>query len=88
MIENLQEKLHPGKRKQSKGAKICASIRCELQCKKCSKTFCKIFGRQTIQNQANAKHQRYPKYIFRSAKYFKKSLTLERTSLKLPYLKF
>ena len=30
MIENLQEKLQQGKRKQSKGAKICASIRWEL----------------------------------------------------------
>ena len=26
MIEKLQEKLHPGKRKKSKGANICASI--------------------------------------------------------------
>ena len=30
MIENLQEKLHQGKREQSKGAKICASIWWEL----------------------------------------------------------
>ena len=33
MIENLQEKLRQGKRKQSKGAKICASIRWELSVK-------------------------------------------------------
>ena len=66
MIENLQEKLHQGKRKQSKGAKICASIRWELECEKCSKTFCKIFGRQNIQNQNNTKHFSNPEDIFNS----------------------
>ena len=32
MIENLQKTLHQGKRKQSKGAKPCASIRGKLEC--------------------------------------------------------
>ena len=61
MIENLQEKLHQGKRKQSKGAKICTSIRWELECEKFSKTFCKIFGRQNIQNQNNTNHFSNPR---------------------------
>ena len=30
MIENLQEKLHQEERKQSKGAKVCGSIRWKL----------------------------------------------------------
>ena len=64
MIENLQEKLHQRKHKQSKGAKICASIRWELECEKCSKTFCKIFGRQNIQNENNTKHFSNPEDIF------------------------
>ena len=53
MIENVQEKLKQGGRKQSKGPKICASIRWDLECKQCSKTFCTIFGRQNMQNQTN-----------------------------------
>ena len=56
LIENLQEKLHQGKRNQSKDSKICANIRWELECEKFSKTFCKNFGRQNIQNQNNTKH--------------------------------
>ena len=64
MIENLQAKLHQGKRKQSKGAKICASIWWELECEKCSKTFCKIFGRQNVENQNNTKHFSNPEDIF------------------------
>ena len=72
MIENFQEKkfLHQGKRKQSKGAKICAHIRWELQCEKCSKTFCKIFGNQNIQKQTNTKHFSNPEDTFNSAKNF------------------
>ena len=70
MIENLQEKLHHGNRKKSKGAKICVSIRWELGCEKCSKTFYKIFGRQNIQNQINIKHFSNPEDIFKSAKNF------------------
>ena len=49
------KKLHQGKHKQSKGAEICTIIRWELECKKCSKTFCEIFGRKNIQNQNNKK---------------------------------
>ena len=52
--ENYQETLHQEDCKQSKGAKICARIRRERECKKCSKTFCKIFSRQNMQNQTNA----------------------------------
>ena len=63
MIENLQEKLHQGKRKQWKGAKISASLWLELECEKWSKIFCKIFGRQNIQNQNNTKHFSNPEDI-------------------------
>ena len=61
MIENLQKKLHQGKRKQPKGAKVCASNRYKLDCEKCCKTFCKIFGRQ---NGNNTKHFINPEDIF------------------------
>ena len=56
MNENFQDKLHQVECKQWKGAKNCASIRRELECERCSKTFCKMFARQNMQNQANAKH--------------------------------
>ena len=56
MTENFLDKLHEEECKQSKGAKICASIIRELDCEKCSKTFCQIFARQNMQNQTNAKH--------------------------------
>ena len=52
---NLPEKLHQGEFKQSKGAKICATTRWEIECEKSSKCFCKIFGRQNMQNQINTK---------------------------------
>ena len=64
MIENFQEKLHQKKSKQLKGATICAIIRWELECRKFSKTFCKIFGKQNIKNQNNAKHFSNPEDIF------------------------
>ena len=70
VIENMQEKLHQGKHKQSKDAKICASIRWELEYEKCSKTFCKIFARQNMQNQTNTKRFSNPEEIFKSAKNF------------------
>ena len=50
MNENLQEKLNQGELKPSKGAKICASIRWELECEKCSKLFCQRFERQNMIN--------------------------------------
>ena len=56
MTENFQNKLHQEKCKQLKGAKIFSNIRKELECEKCSKTFCQIFARQNMQNQTNAKH--------------------------------
>ena len=56
MTENFQDKLHQEERKQSKGAKICAIIKKELECEKCYKTFSKIFARQNMQHQTNAKH--------------------------------
>ena len=42
MTENLQD--HQEECKQSKGAEICASIRRDLECEKCFKTFSKIFA--------------------------------------------
>ena len=64
MIENLQGKLHQRKLKQSRGAKTCANIKWELECEKCSSTYCKIIGRQNIQNQNNAKYFSDPEDIF------------------------
>ena len=45
MTENIQDQLHQEECKQSKGVKIFASIRRELERGKCSKTFCEIFAR-------------------------------------------
>ena len=77
----MQEKLNQGERKQSNSAKICASIRWELECEKCYKTVCKMFVRQNMKNQTNTKHSSNSEGIFKS------NLTLKRTSPKLPYLK-
>ena len=68
MTENFQEKLHQEDCKQSKCAKIWASIRKELECKKCSKTFCQILERQNMQNQTNAKHSTNSEDIFKPTK--------------------
>ena len=67
MIKNLQEKLHQGKRKQPKIQKFVVVLD---ECEKCSKSFCKIFGRQNMQNQTNTKHFSNPEDIFKSAKDF------------------
>ena len=67
MIKNLQEKLHQGKRKQPKIQKFVVVLD---ECEKCSKTFCKIFGRQNMQNQTNTKHFSNPEDIFKSPKNF------------------
>ena len=64
MTEHFQDKLHQEECKQSKGAKICASIRSEPECEKCSKTFYQIFARQNMQNQTNAKHSINSEDIF------------------------
>ena len=87
MIENLQEKLHQEEHKQSKGAKICASIRWDLECESCSKTFCKIFGRLNMQNQSNAKHFSNPEDIFKSPKSFLKKLNTKEDSCKTTIFK-
>ena len=68
MTENFQNKLHQEKCKQLKGAKIFANIRKELECEKCSETFCQIFARQNMQNQTNAKHSINSEDIFKSTK--------------------
>ena len=51
MIENLQDHLYQLKQKQVKSVKPYTNIRWELDCKKCSKTFCKVLERQNLQNQ-------------------------------------
>ena len=68
MTKHFQHKLHQEECKQSKGAKICVSIRREPECEKCSKTFCQIFARQNMQNQTNAKHSINSEDIFKSTK--------------------
>ena len=80
MTKNFQEKLQQGERKQSKGANNCASIRRELECETCSKTFCKTLARP---NQTNAKHSSNSEEL----KTFWKNLTLNSTPLTLPHLK-
>ena len=88
MTENFQDKLHQEECKQSKGAKICASIRREPECEKCSKTFCQIFERQNMQNQTNAKQSINSEDIFKSTKMFQKNVAPKRTPLTLPHLTF
>ena len=66
MTQNFQDKI--AECKQSKGAKIYASIRRELESEKCSKNFCQIFGKQNMQNQTNAKHSINSEDIFKSIK--------------------
>ena len=68
MTEDFQDKLHQVECKQSKGAKTFAGIRRELESEKCSKTFCKIFARQNMQNQINGKHSINSEDIFKSTK--------------------
>ena len=65
MTENFQDKLHEEECKQSKGAKICASIKRELECDEWSKTFCQIFRRQNMQNETNVKHSNNSEDIFK-----------------------
>ena len=84
MTENFQEKLHQEECKQSKRAKICASIRRELECEKCSKTFRQIFARQNMKNQTSAKHLINSENFFKSTK----NVAPKRTPLTLPHLKF
>ena len=47
-----------------------------------------MFGKEKIRTQRNKKSFINPKDIFKSAKNIFKNLTLKRTPLKLPYLKF
>ena len=68
MTGNFQDMLHQGVCNNQNCAKICASIRRELECEKCSKTFCQIFARQNMQNQTNAKHCINSEDIFKSTK--------------------
>ena len=68
MTEDFKDKLHQDECKQSKGGKICASIRREIECQKCSKTFCQIFAKQNMQNQTNGNHSINSENIFKSIK--------------------
>ena len=70
------------KHKQWKGAITCAGIRWEPEREKCSKTSCKIFCRQNMQNQTNTKHSSNPEDIFKSAKSFLEKLNHKEDSSK------
>ena len=48
MIKNLQDELYLVENKQTKGAKLRANIRWELDGEKCSKTFFKVLERQNL----------------------------------------
>ena len=69
IIENSQEKLYQGKHKQSKGAKVCASIRWELEYEKYSKT-AKYLEDKICKIKQIQKHFSNPEGIFKSAKNF------------------
>ena len=88
MTENFKDKLRQEECKQSKGAKICASIRRELDCEKCSKTFCQIFAGQNMQNQANANQSINSENIFKSIKNVLENVAPKKTTLTLPHLNF
>ena len=78
MTENFEDKLQQAECKLLKGAKNCASIRKELECEKCSKTFCQKFTRQNMQSQTNTKHSINSEDIFKSTKnVLEKSSTLK-----------
>ena len=49
MIENLQDELYQLENKQAKGAKLCATIRQELEHEKWSKTFFKVLERENME---------------------------------------
>ena len=51
MTENLKDELSQLKSKQTRGVKLRANIRQELEGKQCSKTFLKVLERQNMQNQ-------------------------------------
>ena len=48
MINAFQDELYLLESKQTKGAKICANIRWDLEGEKCSKTFFKVLERQNM----------------------------------------
>ena len=82
MIENLQDELYQLEKKQPKGAQLRASIRWELDGKRCS-TFFKVLKRQSMKYQTisesynddnEAKYSSDPKDIFKFAKKKKKLL--------------
>ena len=75
MTKNFQDKLHQEERKQSKGAKFVPVFEGNKS-EKCSKIFCKIFARQSMQNKANVKHSSNSEDIFKSARTFTVTIQL------------
>ena len=77
MIENLQDEIDQLGNKQSKGAKVRANIRWELECEKWSEIFFKVLERQNLQNQTisesytddnKSRYSSNPNDIFKYAK--------------------
>ena len=75
MIENLKDELYQLENKLAKGPKVRANNRWELEGKKSSKTFFKVFERQSMQNQTiielytddnKSKYSSNPKDILKS----------------------
>ena len=59
MIENLQDEFYQLENQQAKGAKLGANIRQEVEDKKCSNTFFKVFSpwdRDKISIKLGTKH--------------------------------
>ena len=97
MIEYLQDGLYQLKNKQTKGAKLHASIRWELRERNAPKTFFKVLERQNMQNQTiselytdnnKSKYSGNPKDILKSAKRFYEKLYLMETTLKAATTEF
>ena len=53
----------------------------EIHCEKCSKTFCKRFGSQNMQNQTNAKYSSNFEDIFKSNKNIENLNTKDDSSI-------
>ena len=88
MTENFQNKLHQEECKQSKRAKLFASIRKEPEWEKCCKTFWQIFARQNMQIKQMQNIPLPLRAFLNQLKTFYKNVAPKRTPQTLPHLKF
>ena len=88
MTENFQDKLHQADCKQSKVAKICGVIRRELECEKCSQTFCKILQDKTCKIKQMQNISLTLSTFLNQLKTFYEKVAPTTTPLTLQHLKF